>query len=94
MFCKIICWYIACVGILHVSAGGGTNGVSANAWFFFLLVVRLEESDGWNTTKLGAAVKNANLEDEEVSDQFTSKLLDEFSGGSSGSTCKDDVSNC
>lgn len=56
------------------------------------LLVRLEESDRRHTAKLGAAVENWNLEDEEISHQFASQLLDEGSGSSSGTTCDSEVS--
>lgn len=55
-------------------------------------LVRLEQSNGRDAAKLGTAVQDGNLEDEEISDQVASQLLDQRSGSSSGATYQGDVS--
>ena len=51
----------------------------------------LEERDGPDAAKLGAAVQAGDLEDEEISDQVASQLLDESAGGSGGTTWKREI---
>ena len=48
----------------------------------------IEEGDRWDTAKLRAAVQLGDLEDEQISDQVASQLLDEIAGSSSGTTWK------
>lgn len=52
----------------------------------------LEECDGRHTAKLGAAVEEGDLENEEISHQLASELLDEGPGSSRGTTCECEVS--
>jgi hypothetical protein len=52
----------------------------------FISLVRLKECDRWNALELGAPIEDRNLQDEEISNQFTSELLDERSGSSRGAT--------
>ncbi len=46
----------------------------------------IEESDRLDTAKLRAAVQLGDLEDEQISNQVASQLLDEIAGGGSGTT--------
>jgi hypothetical protein len=50
-------------------------------------LVCLKKGDRLDTAKLRAAIQDGDLEDEEVSDQFASQLLDERASSSSGTTC-------
>ena len=51
-------------------------------------LVCVKESDRLDTTKLGTTIQDADLENEEISDQLTAKLLDESAGSSSRATCE------
>lgn len=51
-------------------------------------LVCVKERDRLDTAKLGAAIQDADLENEEISDQLATQLLDESAGSSSRATCE------
>jgi hypothetical protein len=46
----------------------------------------VKERDRLDTVKLGTAIQDADLENEEISDQLAAQLLDESAGSSSRAT--------
>jgi hypothetical protein len=76
-------------GMKSGSEKGGMDGLSPRQ--MSVLLVRLEESDRLDTIKLGAAVEEGDLKNEEITDQITAQLLDERASSSSGAASSNNV---